>query len=428
MLEQDYSIDTLSEKIYSPKTKSYFKEVLQTYSSGSYRSCIVTLYTVVICDLIFKLEELSEIYNDETATKILKEIAEKQKDNPKLSEWETNIIVLIKEKTSILELYEIEAIYQLQKLRHLSAHPVLTESSILFTPNKETITAQIKNMLSFILTKPSFFSKKLATNIIIDISENKDRLLIKEDLKRYLEAKYFKNAKQDLLNQLFKKLWKFTFKLNNPDCESNREINISTLNIILNKDYESILQLIGSEQASFDFINDGEVVDYFIIFLFKYPKIYAKLNQSTRVLLDAEISANQNYKFLSWYKYDSFDGHFEVVTELVKQRFCPPKLYFDCLLELFTQFDKRTKYLDLSIDMFGYSSDFNSADNRFLYLIEPFLNEYTEDQLLKIIVKINSNSQISNRNRARVDNRKIVESIQNLNPAIDLSTYDSFRY
>jgi len=200
MIEHNYSIDALTERIHSSKTRDYFKEVILTYYTGAFRSCIVTLYSVVICDLVFKLEELRDIYNDDAARKILKEISDKQQSNPKSPDWETEILELVKQRTTLLELFEVEAIYQLQKQRHLSAHPVLTESSVLYTPNKETITAHIKNMLEFVLTKPPFFSKKLATAIIIDLSENKDRLISTSDLRRYLEAKYLKNARPDLYN------------------------------------------------------------------------------------------------------------------------------------------------------------------------------------------------------------------------------------
>ena len=47
-----------AQKIYSPKSREYFKEVISSYVNGNYRSAIVMLYSVCICDLLFKLQEL----------------------------------------------------------------------------------------------------------------------------------------------------------------------------------------------------------------------------------------------------------------------------------------------------------------------------------------------------------------------------------
>ena len=58
----------------SKKTKEYFKEVISSYSNENYRSAIVMLYSVAICDILFKLEELKDMYNDEVAKEILQNI------------------------------------------------------------------------------------------------------------------------------------------------------------------------------------------------------------------------------------------------------------------------------------------------------------------------------------------------------------------
>ena len=62
------------DNIYFQKTKEYFKEVISSYSNGNYRSAIVMLYSVAICDILFKLEELKDMYNDEVAKEILQNI------------------------------------------------------------------------------------------------------------------------------------------------------------------------------------------------------------------------------------------------------------------------------------------------------------------------------------------------------------------
>lgn len=46
--------------IYFSKMKEYFKEVVSSYINGNYRSATVMLYSVAICDILFKLQELKD--------------------------------------------------------------------------------------------------------------------------------------------------------------------------------------------------------------------------------------------------------------------------------------------------------------------------------------------------------------------------------
>lgn len=68
---QDYS--NLS-KVYKTETANALRETISTYQNGNYRSTINSLYSAVILDLVSKLQELAEVYQDGSA----KEILEKQ--------------------------------------------------------------------------------------------------------------------------------------------------------------------------------------------------------------------------------------------------------------------------------------------------------------------------------------------------------------
>ena len=88
----NFSLEETSEKIYFSKTKEYFNEVLSSYHNENYRSAIVMLWSVVICDIIYKLNHLVDIYDDKQAKNILKTIERIQTNNPKSSEWEIKLI------------------------------------------------------------------------------------------------------------------------------------------------------------------------------------------------------------------------------------------------------------------------------------------------------------------------------------------------
>lgn len=76
---QDYSLDVAAERIKHPKTKEYFQEVMSSYAIGNYRSAVLSLYAIVISDLVFKLKDQVERESDPGAEKILKEVEQEKK-------------------------------------------------------------------------------------------------------------------------------------------------------------------------------------------------------------------------------------------------------------------------------------------------------------------------------------------------------------
>ena len=128
-------IDSLVEQIQNNKTKEYFKEVLSSYYSGNYRSAIVMLYTCLICDLVYKLQEMSEYYNDKVSEEILNTINKKQSENPRSSEWEKYLVTEMYNNHRIIEIPEYTNIEALQQHRNLCAHPILKDGADLYSPN-----------------------------------------------------------------------------------------------------------------------------------------------------------------------------------------------------------------------------------------------------------------------------------------------------
>ena len=90
-----------ADNIYFAKTKEYFQEIISSYDNGNYRSAMVMLYSTIVCDLLLKLKELSDVYNDKKAEKILKEVNEERKKKGN-SAWEWDLIESIRERTELL--------------------------------------------------------------------------------------------------------------------------------------------------------------------------------------------------------------------------------------------------------------------------------------------------------------------------------------
>lgn len=425
----EHSIDNLVENIFNSKTREYFKEVIQTYYTNCYRSSVVMLYSVVISDLIFKLEELKDVYNDGAAKKILLEIEGLQKTNPRSSEWESKLVEMIASRTKLLEISDVENINQLQKHRHLSAHPVLNQTSILFKPNKENVKSHIVNMLKGVLTKPPILSTKIFVELLNDLNVNRDRFTEEKDLKRFLNAKYFKNLRQETLNDMFKKLWKLVFKLKNEECDLNREICYRTLLIIYSLDSAEILKLLKNEESHFDGILNEVCTEYFFNFLFQKPKVYTTLSELNKAHIDYEIENSIDFKFLSWFKFNSITEFHDFIINTINEnnRFKLSKEIIYNLKDLYKDFEMKFEYLDLTISIFGKSNYFDTADFNFQHIIEPNLSEFNEDQLKELVKAVCENGQIHNRGMARYTNKMIKSEIDNKISDFDFSKFNDFR-
>src|SRR5262249_45281622 len=92
----DFSIDAAQERIVDPRTRSYSKEFSSSYANENYRSAVVMLWSVVVCDLLFKMEFLSTTHGDKTAATILTEIEALRLKNLNSPEWERELVEKIR--------------------------------------------------------------------------------------------------------------------------------------------------------------------------------------------------------------------------------------------------------------------------------------------------------------------------------------------
>lgn len=173
---QEFSLEGIAEQIHYGKTKGYFEEVLSSYNNGNYRSTVVMLWSVAICDIIYKLQSLIDLYDDPSAKEILREVTAIQDQDYKSSAWEIKLLDDVHEKTNLLDSSEYEDLRYLQKQRHLSAHPVLNSERELHSPNKETVRSLLRNTLEGLLVKPPFYTQRIMKELLEDIAESADVL------------------------------------------------------------------------------------------------------------------------------------------------------------------------------------------------------------------------------------------------------------
>ncbi|MGG4265800.1 hypothetical protein [Peribacillus simplex] len=384
-----YSIEQSAEQIYHPNIKEYFNEVIQSYINGSYRSAVVMLYSVVVCDLIYKLKDLKELYDDATAKDILTKIEEVQKKDPKSGGWEGVLIEEVKERTFLLEPADKISLDALRLHRHLSAHPVLTQQDLLSTPNKETVRALIRNMLEGLLVKNPVMSKKVFYTLLEDLEQHKNFFSDDLSLENYIESRYLKNTNQQMVNSIFKELWGITFNCESEQCESNREINFRTLKILYKKYRASLLDFIGANRISFNKFKEEEenILITLTEFFGSNPELYSFVESHNQTKLKAKIESNWKTEIRAQFLRESMEKHFEYLKEKIHwtdytfeerfhKRHILKKDEQELLLEWASENDCVDKYYDLLIQQFVYSANFDSADRNYDIFIKPNLKQF----------------------------------------------------
>ncbi len=427
----EYSIELQSEKIFNSKTKKYFQEVLSSYINGNFRSALVMLWTVTVTDLVFKLQDLSNIYKDESAEKILLEIEKIQNDNPTSPQWEADLIDLIKKRTKMFESYEITHIESLHKQRHLSAHPIIKDTVELYQPNKETVRAYIRNILENVLTKPPYASGRIFEVLITDLSEKKDLFPDYKELIHYVQSAYLKNMPVHVIKNIYKKLWKFVFKLNDENIQINREINLRVLGVLIEKYENDIIEFMAQEVDYFGqniSLEDDQRLEYIVLLCQKYPKIYSSIAVSYQNPLKQKIFQINKLHSLSTFLYENATTFIDAMKNIIGlDEFRKHENAAENALEFCKEFGKEKQLLEVFIDKFISSGSYDAADINFEGLIEPCLNDFDKELLEKMLLGINNNDQIFNRKKSKNDHIKIKKTADNiLGNDYDYSNYDNF--
>ena len=419
-------IEKLQSQIQDPRTAEYFSEVLSCYYSGNLRSAVVMLYATVICDLIYKLEDLKNIYGDKGATKILEDLEKQQTENPKNTDWERDVPEKCKDAHKILTTADYSNFCSLQQLRHLCAHPVITESKELYRPNSDIVLGHIRNMLDGILTKPAFQTKELFNIILSDIASVKSILVDEKQLEQYIVTKYLDKFNDvNLEQQIFKNLWKFVFALDDDECKENRDVNFCMLKLLARRHKDGMLEMISKNQDYFgkhiDCANH-DLFTLFIKFLNEYPEFFEKLPKSKQIEIDATIDKDNAHDFqeLALFRHPKVIEY--VMNETLRSHHSTVHYLADYL-------DKNAGHalaLEYYIRLYENSCNYDTADWRFDDFIAPYLAEFTEKQLLHLMNATEDNGQIHGRMRAVYSNKAIKDRMQAINPDFDFSKYPHF--
>ncbi|EHZ6873192.1 hypothetical protein AB7W14_18250 [Providencia rettgeri] len=436
-----FSLESQKNKIYDKRTRKYFEEVYKSYANDCYRSATVMLWSVVVCDIIFKLQELQDVHNDKVAEKILLEIKVLQEDDPYSPKWEKELIKKVFERTQLLDTASNHKILLIQEHRHLSAHPVISDEDTLFEPTQEMIKSDIRNGIEVILSKPPFMSQKILSTFVSDLERVKDLFPSDMALKKYLDAKYFKSMNKNVFVKIFKGLWKFSFRSEDAKPVENREINTRALQLIFEKERKIILDSIKSEPIYYSSLStNDDAVKSLIEFISMEKEIYDALDDSAKEIIKPVLKNNLSYFGIAFFISDSPEEHVKLVTKVIiekyhkeygdKGNFLNPK-HFEIFKRVCNELGLASEFLDYGIACFISSSDFERADIYFDRDINNNLEKYSVAQMKVLLDGTNKNNQCYWRNRSRngSDSIKILQTAKKIMPdGYDFSIYSNLPF
>lgn len=411
--------------IHDSRSKESMKEVLSCFYSDNLRSAVVMLYATVVSDLYYKISDLVETYNDAGAEQIKKYVDDEWHDHPKLPTWEMEMPKRCWDKNKILTNESYAHFCHLQDERNLCAHPVITRND-LYRPSFATVQGLIMDMLTGILCKPSFLSKRLIDTFTDDIESASKIFPDEEGLKRYINAKYLEKIDNEREEYgLFKSLWKFTFKNTDDHSKENREANLSILTLLLERHQQFVENEIKKDAeyycASVN-MDDCYCINSFIRFVNVYPSVYSSMTDDFKMKMEQKINDKPNLQAMAFFLSDNplvhamnLDGGVGVDVGFYM---------YDYIRNNVGDADAK----DFAIRLYGVARCFDAADEYFDDLIVPILGDLSAEQLEKLIEYSNDNSQIYSRKKFFNSKRLIKKYMDKKNPQFDYSQYVNFEY
>ncbi len=382
-------------RILSPKTREYMREVLSSYENGNYRSSIVMLYSVCLCDLIFKLVELRDVYLDKFSKDLLVKIEQKIASDKASPAWEVELLEALFKSSPILDTQSYALINHLRDFRNLSAHPVLDDYSELFMPSKEIVEAYIKSSFDAILSKPALLVSNAVEVISEDLDVKKGYLLEdKKGFQDYVRKKYLNRMPEAMIQRVFRSFWKFTFVLLNEKCNENRLLNVYFLSVVYKHNKEAVAADIRAEADKYEVSDDDKTILMAFWLCATEVSIYQYLPDVTKTLLLKYAHQEKLYHLISWFTSENKESHVNSLIESGFDYFPTRDNHVRFVFDSFKASNDLQHLYRYFVSLVSVASTFKEAEKRIETLIIPYLQEMSRENLEGVIASFNGNRQV----------------------------------
>lgn len=430
-MKDEFSIDSLKNQIYSKETAKYFEEVYSSYISGNYRSAVVMLWSVVIYDVINKLQTLKDTYNDPHAINFLNQIAARQKSNSTSSDWELKLIKDVCENTDLIDFIEYKTLEYLQSQRHLSAHPVLKDNaSNLYVPNKDTTRSLIRGALEIVFIKPPIYTDKILLSLLTDLEDTKSVFTDMAKLQRYVKGKYLERINAKTKTKLFETFWKFVMQKDNPDCNRNRIVNLRFLSILALDNLTEVEKSIIAKQGFYSTIKPNDMfMDPLIVFLARVPSVYPLLDEGLQMLIRNHIEeGNLELEIAGYFCRDSREEHYDHLETLIMSQTWNEVVSnraWEALEQSSDSKEMESRFTRALSMYYHQSATFGNANEAYNN-ISVFIEHFDTEGFEYLLEGGEANSQTYGRKNAQIEYNELKEIITNANSNFDFTRYPEF--
>ncbi|WP_109419133.1 hypothetical protein [Proteus terrae] len=418
MFENKIGIEDKIELIESSSTKHYFKEVYSSYINGNYRAAVVSLWSVLVCDAVYKTRRLVDLTNDNWAIKQINLIETSQRQNSTKSDWELKLFEGFYEQKKFIGIGEISNIRDIQQKRHLCAHPILSEDDVLYTPNKDLVKSMIINALDDFLLRKNYYGKDLFPIIRDTLVENSEYYATVKNIKPLI-SKYCQRVTPLATYQIFKEFWKFSFRLDAEESSKHRRI-LHFACIYLYDEVKKRTELLEKIKDDLDFFEKisfkYDALTYLFSFFCNHPDFYKRLSSELQDRLkeyptrDDKEDNDNAYKIATMFLFDNASDYFDYISKSIEEykitRITLSHIKF--IINIYRDYQCEKEIYDIVILYASKSTGYDDADNRFdLIFNSEIFEKLSINQLEQLISSFEANGQIKGRRRSNVDMKKL---------------------
>jgi hypothetical protein len=150
-------------RVHNPEVRPLVQEAFRSYSVGSYRACIVLVWTAVVTDLLHKIAVLHED-GEPDPRKILGRLDEVRgrrgpEEFKKMQAIEGETLEAARE-VELIDDADRDLLHRLKEDRNACAHPSLRPAGELFAPSAEYARAHLVTALDAVLEQPASQGQK----------------------------------------------------------------------------------------------------------------------------------------------------------------------------------------------------------------------------------------------------------------------------
>lgn len=432
-----FVLDEEINNIKNTRILPLLNEVKSSFYQGNYRSAVVINYTAIIMDILDKLIDLSEIYQDQTAQDILNQVEDKRQKN-KNSEWENFLIQEVKNRTELIDGYEFDDLMEIKRQRNNAAHPMTTYDGNtweLKTISKETCQDVIRKSFEIVFLKPPILGRKINDKIIEFAKRAYSAIgITDDDFKISIRGQYLDQLGSKPKERLLKSLFKLIFNqaYNDQKANEGRQSSFALLKVLISEDKLNFLDIIKTdiEKFSLELENYAELsieyddlkIDelkslYFADLIREFPSIREWIKDSTRInlknnlehVLDnfsgaSHITKKNIFVMRCTTVIDTCDVHIKELEKLLENVVHNFRLSsfetkdLEKLYNTFSYYGENELLTEFLFKQMTSAKSFYQAEDDFhvnLWLAE----KVTKNEVYEILFKFNENDQYYNNNK-----------------------------